>query len=566
MLYLFTIHYKIKTMTKDELIHEWIKCAEDFEYFAETYLKTEDKSKNELVPFRLMPHQNDLVGLYDSNDLVITNKYRQSGITSVTCAYIAWIVCFNNDVKVGFVANQLDHAKTELLKRTDDFIINLPDFLRPNYTKNSEKYKIYSNGCELFAKAANSSGLRGHSPRIVVIDEFAFINEDQEFYTAAKSVWSTGGKCFIISTPNGSTNMFYQIFKLAIENKNGFKANELKWYHDIRLNKNLKWVNGNEIIEEFNKESQKELILKGFKPTSPWFEKECAGFNFDKRKIAQELEGEFLGSGGCFIDEVLLLEQENDYVTKPLYYEWVDKSFWVWKYPINEEQKFVFGVDVSSGKAEDYSTICVLDSETQEMYAEYRNRVEPDELADVVYHFAKIYNFPLVAIDTTGGYGAITVKKMMNEYNYKNIYYSEIKDRHIKDKLEDESKGNLTPGIVIGKNRNDILEAMNSAFNKKEIIIRSSRTINELKEFKFLNGKPDHKRTGTSDNIFSLAIALFINDKSGGKNLQSIERAKVLLSSWIVANYNDEDFLLQQHKFEQNNKNTKKIAPQFWFN
>lgn len=555
--------------TKQELQEEWLKCALDFEYFAETYLETEDKKKECYVPFKLMPHQQGLIGLYDTHNHVITNKYRQSGITSVTCAYIAWKFCFNKNIKVAVVGNTLDHAKTELLKRISDFIDRLPDFLRVETTKSSEKHKIYSNGCEVQARAGTENGLRGFSPNICLIDEFAFISEDYEFYNAAKSVWSTGGKCFIISTPNGVGNMFYKVYDLGIQGKNTFKANELKWYHDIRLNEGLKWVSGKEEIIESDPEKQKELIKKGYKPTSNWYERECAGFSFDKKKIAQELEGEFLGSGSSFVDEEYLIQQEVDNVTKPLYYEHTDKNFWIWKYPTSVDQKFIFGVDVALGTAEDYSTICVLDIFSKEVYAEYRGKISPDLLGDLVFKFANIYNHAYVAIDLTGGYGIATVQKLINEHNYKNIHYTEIKDRYIKDRLENEGNGDLRPGINIGKNRMEILDSLYRAFRDYDVIVRSSRLMEELKEFKDVNGKPDHKRGGTSDLIFALAIALYVNDNNGSTILKALERTKSMVSSWVVVNYNNENFAREQIKFEENlknNENNNKIPSLFYFN
>lgn len=554
-------------MTKDELRVEWLKCATEFEYFADKYLLVEDKIAGKYVPFKLMPHQQTVIDSYNEHDLVITNKYRQSGITSVTCAYYAWKICFNKNVKIACVGNTLGHAKTELLKRIDDFIELVPEFLKPGRVKNAEAFKIYDNGSEIQCRAATKEGLRGLSVNEVILDEFAHYDFDSDFWLSAKSVWSMGGRCRIISTPNGQNNVFYEVFDLARNKKNNFYANELKWYHDVRLTKDLKWVSGNDSIIESLPEKQKELLSKGYKPTSTWFEAECAGFNFDKRKIAQELEGEFLGSGGSFIDEELLMEQIENYVTKPMYYENFDRNFWIWKLPEDENQKFIIGVDVSTGKAEDYSTITIIDAETQEMYAEYRGKVEPEVLGDIVYEFARKYNDGYVIVDVTGYCGVPTVKKLLNEYGYKNIYYSEIKDRFIKDKMEDEGMGDLRPGIVIGKNRTDILDALNKAFNKKEIIIRSSRLVDELKGFKYVNGKPDHKRSGTSDNIFSLALALYANEKNNGVNKQSVERAKVMLSNWVVANYSDEDYIRQIHKAEtqQPNKKQKEFVGLFFF-
>lgn len=555
--------------TKQELQEEWLKCALDFEYFAETYLKVEDKKRGGWFPFKLMPHQKDVFELYENNELAITNKYRQSGITTFTCAYYTWKMCFNKNIRIAVIGSNLEHAKTELLKRISDNIEGLPDFLRIETIIDSQKYKTYKNGGEIIAKAAQGNALRGTSPNHIILDELAHYEDLDSFWESSKSAFSMGGCVRIISTPLGSSNIFFQLFDLAKQGKSSFKPIELKWYHDIRLNTDLKWVSGSDEIIEYNKDKQKELILKGYKPTSTWYEKECAGFNYDKKKIAQELEGEFLGSGNSFIDEEYINQQELENVSKPMYYEHSDKNFWIWKYPLNTEQKFIFGVDVSLGTAEDYSTITVMDMFNLEMYAEYRGKIPPDLLADVVYKFANIFNHAYVCVDITGGYGVATVQKLINEYSYKNLHYTEIKDRYIKDRLEGEANGDLRPGLTIGKNRMEILECMAKAFRSGELIIRSSRLIDELKGFKDVGGKPDHKRGGTSDLIFSLAIALYVGDNSGTTILKALERTKSMVSSWVVVNYNNEDFAREQIKFEENlknNENNNKNPSLFYFN
>lgn len=568
-------------MTKKELELEWLKCAMDFEYFAETYLTTEDKRIAKQVPFKLMPHQKELIKIYSKdshtieninsteNTHFICNKYRQSGITTLICAYYTWKICFNQNIKLGVIGNNLEHARIELLKKISDNINNLPSFLRVETIIDSQKYKTYANGSEIIAKAGQGGSLRGTGINNLIIDEFAHFEHAEEFWESSKSVFSMGGNVCIISTPNGSNNVFYKIFDLALQGKSTFKCKELKWYHDVRLNTDLKWVSGNDEIIEFDVEKQKELILRGYKPTSTWYENECSGFNFDKKKIAQELDCQFIGSGSSYVDEEYLNKQEVENVTKPNFYIGKDKNFWVWKYPETYDQKFIFGIDVASGVAEDYSTISVINMLTKEMYAEYRGKIAPEDFADTIFEFTKIYNEPYICIDLTGGYGVPVAQKLINIYEYKNMHYTEIKDRYIKDRLENEGNNDLRPGIIIGKNRLEILDAMSRGFRRDEIIVRSSRLIEELKGFKDVNGRPDHKRGGTSDCIFALAIALYICDTNGTSISKALEKTKAMVSAWVVSNNNEEYYERElKSRYENNSQETninKKIIPDIFF-
>lgn len=64
---------------------------------------------------------------------------------------------------------------------------------------------------------------------------------------------------------------------------------------------------------ERNYDEVKEYISKGYKPCSSWFEGMVRKLKYDKRKVAQELECNFLGSGDNVFEALLLQRiQDND--------------------------------------------------------------------------------------------------------------------------------------------------------------------------------------------------------------------------------------------------------------
>ena len=83
---------------------------------------------------------------------------------------------------------------------------------------------------------------RGLSLTLVYLDEFAFVQPRiaQEFWTSLSPTLSTGGKCFITSTPNQDDDQFARIWKDANKTldefgeeqelgKNGFKSFQVHW-------------------------------------------------------------------------------------------------------------------------------------------------------------------------------------------------------------------------------------------------------------------------------------------------------------------------------------------------
>ena len=147
------------TLLEQEL--EFVKCATNPVYFIETYLTIFDQTKGaagEIVNFKLFDFQKTLVDTYLDNRFVIANKYRQAGISTTTCAYIAWYVMFNQNRSVAIVADKLETARDELMNDVVMFIEGCPSFLRPKTGKESndkfkdtQKLKRYDNGSTLSA-------------------------------------------------------------------------------------------------------------------------------------------------------------------------------------------------------------------------------------------------------------------------------------------------------------------------------------------------------------------------------------------------------------------------------
>ena len=125
---------KASELILKEQEEEFLKCATDPIHFIETYLTIFDQTKGlegEIVPFKLFDFQKKLVNEYLNNKSVVANKYRQAGISTTTCAYIAWYISFKKNRQVAIVANRLEMASGEIMADVVTFINSLPDFLRP---------------------------------------------------------------------------------------------------------------------------------------------------------------------------------------------------------------------------------------------------------------------------------------------------------------------------------------------------------------------------------------------------------------------------------------------------
>ena len=598
---------KASNLTIIEQTDEIIRCAKDPQYFVKTYLTIFDQTKGdggEIVPFDLFDFQTDLINVYRNNRFVIANKYRQAGISTSTCAYIAWYVMFNENRSVAIVADKLETARDELMNDVVDFINNCPSWLRPKTGKDSkdsngdnsklkdtQKLKRYDNGSTL--GAFSSKGLRGYTPTLLFWDETAWTEKGDKFWTSAQPTLQTGGSAIMVSTPAGLDPVFYKTFDGARrkENdplKNNFIPVLLYWYNDPRYNQGLVWLKNknksNEIRlldDGWNKDKRIQFMDDGWEASSPWFEMQVRNANGDMRKIAQEILGSFLGSGDNFIAEDYLKRIEEEEVKVPIEQEYTDKFMWIWEYPVLGED-YVITVDASPGHGDDNSTINILKKSEiieekvitkgdkvkrvkvkryiSEQVAEYYGKLVPQVLAEVVYHYGKLYNNAYAVVDITGGYGVQAVEKLL-EFGYDNVHYAEVSHKPSRDRLQGYVKkgqktmadGNvvevdLIPGFFIGNNRASVLLELQRAIHLKDVIIRSTRLLSELKTFVTIAGNrvADHKRSFHDDSIMGLSIGLYVLNFDMARFKQSKTMTEKMLNS--IINTNDKNNFENQYK------------------
>jgi hypothetical protein len=188
----------ILKLNKEEIIDLYIKCASDPIYTIETFFEVFDGRVDSIVPFILFPFQKMIIRSYLNNRLNLTNKYRQAGISTITCAYLAWYIAFRKNRKVAIVADKLETARDELMKDVIDFIDMLPPFLHPKIsTPDKATHKGFSNSSEV--KAFATKRFRGMTPTFMFWDETAHAEKGDEFWTAVWPSLATGGHCAFVS-------------------------------------------------------------------------------------------------------------------------------------------------------------------------------------------------------------------------------------------------------------------------------------------------------------------------------------------------------------------------------
>jgi hypothetical protein len=610
-----------KELTKGQKLIEIARCLKDPIYAIETYLYTEDRTQGGEVPFRLFPKQKELVHGYVDHRHNIVMKPRQAGISTTTAAYAAVLTALSNPKskhKILIAANKQETAK-EFLKKIRDFTRQLPDWMdiyRPangkdwfSPDKNSDSHYRLNNGSEVKAVASSKDALRGYTPSIIIVDEAAFIegSRGEEFYEAAQPSLSTGGRCILISTPNGYDPLYHKTYKLAKLGKNNYNTVDMKWYEDPRYNgrnKSENFLHGmtwnlldeksGEVVESIfdpcsgdinhytikskgttctvPQDTWDEMIEKGYTPTSGWFESMCSDLNHNPRSIAQELLCSFLGSGDNVIDDKYVKRQEKDNVRPPIRKEWIDGNMWIWEDPIKDHQ-YILAADPSSGSAADAAGICIFDYVTGHQVAEYQGKVAPDILGEMCAHYGSSYDAHIV-VDITGGWGAATVLKLIDlGYPKKKLYYDitvgidAIENNKSLQKHMDNGK---LPGLNFQKNRNVIISELEKGIRMDTFKLRSARALMEMDTFVYINGRPDHMKGYHDDLLMSIGMCMFVAMSSFKDLEKSKGQSKAIVESWVVTSTdsNDVDTLSRNVDFYMANNEVNRVqaadSPHNW--
>jgi len=534
--------------SKLEQLKEYAKIIKDTPYALKTYLQTFDNTQKKYVPLELFPDQIQLLNDYENYNENITRKYRQAGVTTVTAAWISKRLQFakpENPDRVLLIANKRDTA-VEMANKVRHFLEQWPDWINVGFhpDKNSESRFRLNNGCEVKAVATSADALRGYTPTILIFDEAAYIEAGDDFWAASMASLSTGGKIILISTPNGYDPIYYGVYDQAIRGVNDFHITDLRWFKDPRYTKDLRWVKCNDICHymlnreqynddevvmyDFDIEKYQEYVEQGYKPFSSWFESMSKKFKYDRRKIAQELECDFLGSGDGVIPGEIQENIAKNMIRQPKE-KYMQGTFWQWKEPV-EGHRYIMGVDVSRGDSEDFSSINIVDFDDREQVVEYIGKIPPDDLAAIAYKWGILYD-AFIVIDITGGMGIATSRKLQ-EMNYRNLYIDGINTQNIWN--YNKKVMEKIPGLNFNNKRTQIVAAFEEQV-RKGFAIRSTRLLNELNTFVYINGRPDHMKGAHDDSIMSLSMALYAGDICFNQLQRNDTKNKAMLESWAMS-------------------------------
>ena len=374
----------VETKYTDDELQEYIKCSSNPVHFIESYCSIISLDEG-LVKFKLRGYQQNLIEHYDDNRFNVVLASRQSGKSITSCAYLLWYLLFHPEVTVAVLANKGAIAR-EMISRIVTMLESVPFFLQPGVKILNKGNIEFANDSKVVAAATSSSSIRGLSINLLYLDEFAFVENAEEFYTSTYPVVTSGknSKVIITSTANGVGNMFYKIYESAVQKQSEYKHFLINWFD----------------VPGRDEEWKKQTIA-----------------NTSETQFEQEYGNSFLGTGNTLINSNVLLGLRS---VDP---DWNRDNINIYERP-KEGHSYVCTVDVSKGRGIDYSTFSIFDVSSQpfKQVATFRdNMLSPMLLPDMISKYVKPYNEALVIVENNAEGGTVATQ-LHYDIEYPNVF------------------------------------------------------------------------------------------------------------------------------------------------
>lgn len=407
--------------------------------------------------------------------------------TTAMTVFVLWYILFHPSKTVAILANKAEVAR-EILGRIQLAYEHLPKWLQHGVVEWNKGSFELENGSRVLASATSSNNIRGFSVNCLILDEAAFIENWDQFFTSVFPTISSGQstKVILVSTVNG-LNHFYKITSLARQGLNEYKIISVPWSR----------VPGRD-------EKWKQSIL--------------AAMNFDYDRFSQEFENEYLGSSGTLI---------AGWKLKQLVPQIPQQSKMnISQFKLPEKNHIYIGVaDVSRGKGLDYSALQIIDVTTMpyEQVCVFRdNMTTPADFAEIAHKIGKMYNSASLLVEIND-IGQQMGEILYYDYEYENLLFTESAGSMGKRITQGFSQKNTDKGIRTTKIVKSVgCSMLKLLIEQNQLIINDSNTISELATFSKKGVSYQAEEGCTDDLVMCLVLFGWLTEQKYFKDLTDI--------------------------------------------
>jgi hypothetical protein len=496
------------------------KLYSDFPYYAKAALRIRTKA-GQIEPLNLNPAQTILDEAVtaqmkaEGKIRIIILKARQQGLSTYTGGYLYFSVSQQKARKAMVITHHADSTRAlfDMTKRYHD---NCPDALKP-HTKYSSRKEISFDVLDssfVVATAGGDSVGRGETLTHVHCSELAFWPK-----SSAPDIWngllqavpnSPNTAVFVESTANGVSGVYYDLWRGAIEGKNGFVPVFIPWFTDPtyreKVSENFERTPDEEDLAGLYSLDNEQLMFRRRKVAQN-------GLDLFKQEYPSEPEEAFLTTGRPVFNLEYLSKAmksardvEQRLALEAGKFEDNNRGEMTTYRKHNTGEQYVIGADVAMGINQgDYSVAQVLDSKKRQV-AVWRGRVHPDYFAEILQALGYYYNEALVIVENNG-HGILTCTRLGKDYAYPN-FYTEVQI----DKITDQETVKLG-FTTTAKTKPLIIDQLRASTRDGDIELNDMVTIREMLTYIVSNSGSMEAEHGCYDDcVMALALANHVHE------------------------------------------------------
>ena len=471
------------SLTREQL-ETLAKVTKDVFYFSSfVYVIHPVRGK---VQFNLYPYQKSVLYNFIKERFNIILKFRQAGITELISLYCLWLTMYHPNKKVNIISIKDTTAK-KVLKKIKFMYKNLPWYLQtPIINGRAGEYGSasmieFSNGSFIESIPTSSEAGRSESLSLLVIDEAAIVRWASQIWAAAFPTLSTGGSAIINSTPYGLANWYHSTWVDAIAGGNDFNAIRLYW--------------------RMHPERDDE-----------WYRSMSTALG--PKRTAQEIDGDFLGSGNSVFDLVDIKAIEDCLPDYPPLKKRFNGQYLQFTEPYLNTEYFI-GADVATGRASDYSSFTCMDKGGEEQVV-YKGRMPVDKYARLLGDTGTLYNNAVIAPESNDV--GLAVTSFLQTEGYPKLYYYQ---KMVRKKGKSRPEVDKSPGwLTTNKNRSVIIDGLENDVRNEVVTIKDPFFVHEAYTFIYDSlGRPVAmgKHKTNSAGVEDLETEVYADDDIMGK-------------------------------------------------
>lgn len=414
-----------------------------------------------------------------------------------------WLVLFHPDKAVIFLSRG-EREATSLLQKAKYCYKYLPQWMKdrgPKQEQDTLTRMMFDNESSIVSLPSTQDPARGESAYMIIVDEWAFLDNPEEAWASIEPVADVGGRIIGLSTANGSGNFFHRQWQVAQNSKKwcalfySWAANtdrDQTWY-DEKVEDNIAtpWI----VHQEYPRSAEEAFIKSG-----------RTVFDVDYLDSLPTMEPRV---------GYLWAAQENSKYAE--FREKADGELRVFQAP-DPTGVYAIGADVAEGLEHgDYSAAYVIDPSNMSVCAVWHGHVDPDLFANVLARLGFWYNAALVGVEVNNH--GLTTCVGLQKLRYPRIYYRttvDAKTNKPSRKVGWRTQSNTKPYVIDQlassiRGHRDLIEQEDGSTAMGwggGLMIHDAPTIGELKLFvREADGKTMHG-SPFDDRVISLAITV----------------------------------------------------------